>query len=401
MGSIKGSEQLQSYAGKIARSLSEHNKDTHPPDAQKVLRSFSMREASDFLGVNPNTFRSYVKSHEGEMPTGTLVNGTRRVFTMEEIGQIRTFLFQKGRVGLEFYPIRQNNEHLQVVTCFNLKGGVSKTTSAVNQAMLMAARGFRVLVIDIDAQASCTNLFGLNPEADESMLTAYDVIRYQDPSPIRNVIRKTYFPGLDLIPSSMEIVEFEYETALSFRDPGGAAPFHARMARALDDVKDDYDLVIYDTPPQMSFAVISALFASTGMVIPLTASMLDVMSLSTFLSMAGDLMKVVEAQASDKRYDFIRFLITRYEATDQPQLQMASYLRTILGDAVMASTLIKSTAIGDAANTTQPMLEVDPKEFNRRTYDRIMESLNDIADELQDDIYIAWGRAPRRGRHGA
>jgi hypothetical protein len=47
------------------------------------------------------------------------------------------------------------------------------------------------------------------------------------------------------------------------------------------------------------------------------------------------------------------------------------------------------------------MLEVDPKEFNRRTYDRIMESLNDIADELQDDIYIAWGRAPRRGRHGA
>lgn len=401
MGRIKGSERLQTYARTIARSLSEHNRDTHPPDAQKLLRTFSMREASEFLGVNPNTFRSYVKTHEGEMPVGTLVNGTRRVFTMQEIRDIREFLFRKGRIGLEGYPIRQKGEHLQMVTCFNLKGGVAKTTSSVNLGMTLAARGFRVLIVDLDAQASCTNLFGINPEADESMLSAYDVIRYKETSPIRDVIRKTYFPGVDLIPASMDIVEFEYETALSFRDPGGAAPFHARMTRALDDVRDDYDLVIFDTPPQMSFAVISALFASTGLVIPLTASMLDVMSLSTFLSMAGDLMQVVEEQATDKRYDFIRFLITRYEATDQPQLQLASYLRTILGDAVMASTLIKSTAIGDAANTTQPILEVDPKEFNKRTYDRIIESVNAIADELQDDIYAAWGRPLRRERHGA
>ena len=401
MGSIKGSERLQNYAGKIARSLSEHNRDTHPPDAEKELRPFSMREAGEFLGINPNTFRSYIKTHESDMPTGTLVNGTRRVFTMEEIRAIREFLFERGKLPLSEYPVRQKNEHLQIVTCFNLKGGVSKTTSAINLGMLLAARGFRVLLCDIDAQASCTNMFGLNPEADKTMKTAYDVIRYADPVPIRDVIRKTYFPGLDLIPASMEIVEFEYETALSFRDAGGAAPFHARMTRALEDVKDDYDLVLYDTPPQMSFAVISALFSSTGMMIPLTASMLDVMSLSTFLSMAGDLMQVVESKSSDKRYDFIRFLITRYEATDQPQLQMASYLRTILGDAVMASTLIKSTAIGDAANTTQPILEVDPKEFNKRTYDRILESFSDIADELQDDIYAAWGRPARRPRDGS
>ncbi|WP_291735285.1 AAA family ATPase, partial [Leisingera sp. F5] len=159
-----------------------------------------------------------------------------------------------------------------------------------------------------------------------------------------------------------------------------------------DQVRNDYDIVMFDTPPQLSFAVISALFASTGMLIPLTASMLDVMSLATFMDMASELMQVVEEQDRDKTYDFIRFLITRYETGDQPQLQVASYLRTVLGDSVMSNEFVKSTAIGDAANTKQPVLEVEPRDMTRSTYDRIVTSISGIADEVEADLRKAWGR---------
>jgi chromosome partitioning protein len=138
--------------------------------------------------------------------------------------------------------------------------------------------------------------------------------------------------------------------------------------------------------------VISALFASNGVLIPLNASMLDVMSLATFLSMASNLMEVVERHAPDHGFDFVKMLITRYEGTDQPQVQMASFLRTVTGNSVMAAEFVKSTAIGDAANTKQSVFEVEPREINKKTYDRVIESIYRIADEIEQEMHRSWGR---------
>ena len=388
-----GSGALQGYAERLSRSLREHTQEAFPPDARKTLRNFSMRETADYLGVNQNTFRAYIKSYEGRMPTGTLVNGSRRQFSGVEMDEIRQFLWQEGKIDLKEYRRRQPGEKLQVITMVNLKGGVAKTTLATSVAQGLGLLGYRVLVVDLDAQASLTNLFGLTPEADPDMPTVYDVIRFRDPLPMQDVIRKTYFPTIDILPVSMDVIEFEYETALSFRDPETVRPFHGRISEALAQVDGDYDVVLIDSPPQMSFAVISALFASTGILVPLTASMLDMMSLSTFLSMTSDLMQIVESQSYEKSFDFVRFILTRFESTDQPQVQVASYLRTVLGKSVMGPEFVKSTAIGDAANTAQPIFEVDPREMNRRTYDRVMESIGRIIEDLERDLAASWGRS--------
>jgi chromosome partitioning protein len=225
------------------------------------------------------------------------------------------------------------------------------------------------------------------------MLTLYDTIRYEEPVVAREVIQKTYFPNIDIIPASMSLMEFEYETALSFRNPKQAGAFHTRIALALQPVLPHYDVVIFDTPPQLSFAVIAALFASRGVLIPLNASMLDVMSLASFLGMAGNLLEVVEAHAPDHGFDFVKLLITRFEATDQPSVQMASFLRTVLSESVMAAEFVKSTAIGDAATSKQTVFEVEPREVNRKTYDRAIESINRITSEIETEIFKVWGRS--------
>lgn len=377
-------------------SLSRVCRTTQPRSSPRMLKRacgpYSMKEVGDFIGLNPNTFRHYVKTYGGRMPTGELVNGNRRYFTAEEMQEIREFLWAEGRIGINEYRRRQPGEEMKAITIFNLKGGVSKTSTCVHLAELLALRGYRLLVVDIDAQASLTNLFGLSPEAMPDMPSSYNVISYKQPMPVHEVIRKTYFPGIDIIPASMDIIEFEYETALSFREGQTSSPFHSRMAEALHQVRDDYDIVLFDTPPQLSFAVISALFASSGMLIPLTASMLDVMSLATFMEMASELMKVVEEQEQNKTYDFIKFLITRYESGDNPQLQVASFMRTVLGDAVMSHAFLKSTAIGDAANTKQPLFEVEPRDITKSTYDRVMASISGMADEVEAELRKAWGR---------
>lgn len=390
--SIKGSRRFQGLSSRLTKRLQEHTEESFPPDAKKTLRRFAMREVADLLRINQNTFRHYISSMSDRLPTGELDKSNRRYFTAEEMIEIQRILFDEGKLDDALRPRRREGERCQVITCFNLKGGSSKTSSVVHLGSLMGLRGYRVLLVDLDSQASLTNMFGVTPELDPDMLSSYDLIRYKDPVPVRQVIRKTYYPTIDLIPASMNIMEFEFETALSFRNPGDSGGFHRRIADALDPVRDDYDLILFDTPPQLSFAVISALFASNGVLIPLNASMLDVMSLATFLSMASNLMEVVERHAPDHGFDFVKMLITRYEGTDQPQVQMASFLRTVTGNSVLAAEFVKSTAIGDAANTKQSVFEVEPREVNKKTYDRVIESVYRIADEIEQEMHRSWGR---------
>ena len=389
--SEQGSTRFKAFSGRLTRALEDHTREAFPPHAQKTLRKFSMRESADFLRLNLNTFRHYLMNMADKMPAGTVDGSNRRYFEASEFLEIQRVLLQEGKIRPEFYPIRQEGEKCQVVTCFNLKGGVSKTSTSTHLAQIMALRGARVLAIDLDAQASMTNLFGVTPELETDMATVYDVLRYNDPLPAKDVIRKTYFPNIDLLPCSMDIIEFEYETALAFRSPD-AGSFHGRLAEVLDEVSHNYDLVIIDTPPQMSFAVIAALFASTGVLVPLNASMLDTMSLASFLDLASQLMSVVEEHAPQHQFDYIRFLITRYESTDVPMIQMAGFLRTVLGTAVMSTEFLKSTAINDAANTKQTVFEIEPRDVTRKTYDRIIESITRIANELEADFMKSWGR---------
>lgn len=390
--SIKGSTRFQALSSRLNRQLKEHSEVSFPPDARKSLRKFSMREAADFIKVNPNTFRHYVSSMGDKIPTGELDKSNRRYFTLEEIHEIQRVLFEEGKTDPKIYPRRSGDEPCMVITCFNLKGGSGKTSSNIHISQRLSMSGFRVLLVDSDSQASLTNMFGITPEYDPDMLTLYDMIRYEDPVLARDVIQKTYFPNIDLIPAAMSLMEFEYETALSFRTGARSGAFHTRIANALEPVLGDYDVVVFDTPPQLSFAVIAALFASRGVLIPLNASMLDVMSLASFLAMAGNLMEVVETHAPDHGFDFIKVLITRYEATDQPQVQMASFLRTILGSSVMTTEFVKSTAIGDAGTTKQTVFEVEPREVNKKTYDRAIESISRITEEVEQEIFRAWGR---------
>ena len=397
-------ETIAADAAALSEQLKAMRERLFPPAAQKTLRSFSSGEAAKLIGVSDGYLRQLSLAGEGPQPS-TGVSG-RRLYSLSDINALRRYLaeqatakgnVQKARSYMKWRdPSR--NEHLQILSVTNFKGGSGKTTSAVHLAQYLALSGHRVLAVDLDPQASLSALFGYQPELDLSGNdTLYGAIRYDaERRTLRDVIRKTYFDGLDLVPGNLELQEFEHVTpqVLANRRSGEKteALFFARVQEALQTVADDYDVVVLDCPPQLGYLTLSALCASTSVIVTVHPQMLDVASMSQFLFMTSDLLAVVREAGGTLNFDFLRYLVTRFEPNDGPQTQITGFMRSLFGDRVLTAPMVKSTAISDAGLTKQTLYEVGRENFTRSTYDRAIESLNAVNAEIEQLVHTAWGR---------
>ncbi|MBU2960234.1 plasmid partitioning protein RepA [Citreicella sp. C3M06] len=385
------------HAEKLSERLQAHRAQLFPPHARKTLRKFTSGEVAALLGVKDAYLRKLSLDGKGPQPeTGA---GGRRLYSAEDILALRHFL--DGRSKATYLPGRRPapegsgrkyDDPLQVITVINFKGGSGKTTTSAHLAQKCALDGYRVLAVDLDPQASLSALHGFQPEFD--LLdggTLYDAIRYVDPVPLREVIQPTYFPSLDIVPGNLDLMEFEHETPRAIMEKDGGT-FFTRIGDALAQVQDDYDLVIMDCPPQLGFLTMSALSAATAVLVTVHPQMLDVMSMCQFLLMTSNLLEVVAEAGGDMSYDWLRYVVTRYEPGDGPQNQMVSFMRSLFGEHVLNHTVLKSTAISDAGITKQTLYEVERSQFTRATYDRARESLDSVNGEIEALVQQAWGR---------
>ena len=378
------------HAARLSAQLQAHRTQLFPPHARRQLRKFTSGEVAQLMGIKDAYLR---KLHlEGRGPEPEIRTGGRRYYTAEDIRKLRELLEKGAKQPGTYLPGRRAGDHLQVITVINFKGGSAKTTTSAHLAQKLALDGYRVLGIDLDPQASFSALHGFQPEFD--LLdggTLYDAIRYDDPVPLRDVIQKTYFTGLDVIPGNLDLMEFEHETPRALTGRTGQL-FFTRIGEKLAEVEADYDVVVIDCPPQLGFLTMSALSAATAVLVTVHPQMLDVMSMCQFLLMTSNLLGVVADAGGNMSYDWLRYLVTRYEPGDGPQNQMVSFMRSLFGEYVLNHTVLKSTAISDAGITKQTLYEVDRGQFVRATYERAMESLDAVNGEIEDLIQAAWGR---------
>ena len=281
----------------ISDRLNMLRMEQYPPDAQKTLRQFSLAEVAYFLGVTQSNIK---KLHlEGKGPEPTTSSSGRRSYSAEQMLELRAYLDKHGRSGKKRYvPHRQDGEDLHVVSVVNFKGGSGKTTTAAHLAQHLALRGHRVLAIDLDPQASLTALYGIQPELDE-VPSLYETLRYdEERRSITEVIRATNIPNLDIVPASLDLQEYEYDTPVALTS------------------KDAQDVVVIDCPPQVGYLTLTALTASSSVLITVHPQMLDVMSMSQFLLMLGGIMKTIRDAGAQMNLKWFRYLVTRFEPTD-------------------------------------------------------------------------------------
>jgi chromosome partitioning protein len=384
-------ELIAADAEELSRQLQAHQVRTFPPIAQKGMRLFAPSEAADFIGIHEGYLRQIVSEGHGPQPQP---NG-RRMYSVDDIDRIRQVLDEtNSKSPRRYVRHRRAGEKLQILSIMNFKGGSAKTTTAAHLAQFLSLRGYRVLAIDLDPQASLSAMFGHQPELDvEHNETIYGAIRYdKERRSIIEIVRSSYTPNLHLIPGNLELMEFEHETPKVLADRRSGTMFFARLGECLAEIESAYDVVVIDCPPQLGFLTLSALCAATAVLITVHPQMLDVMSMSQFLHMTSDLLTVVENAGGDTEYDWMRYLVTRFEPNDGPQSQMAGFMRSIFGNRVLENAMLKSTAISDAGLTKQTLYEVDRGQFTRGTYDRALESLTLVNGEIEELIRRTWGR---------
>ena len=276
---------IAAHARGLSARLQAHRLQLFPPSAHKTLRKFSSGEAAKLIGVNDGYLRRLSLEGKGPQPE-TTTNG-RRSYSIEDIQALRAYLDESGKAERRYLPHRREGEHLQVIAVVNFKGGSGKTTTAAHLSQYLALKGYRVLAVDLDPQASLSALHGYQPEFDIGPnQTLYGAIRYDNQRrPLSEIVQRTYFPG------------------------GENAFFFTRMDEALSGVSDRYDVVVVDCPPQLGFLTLSALCSATAVLVTVHPQMLDVMSMCQFLIMTSDLLSVVAESGGNMNYDWMRYLI--------------------------------------------------------------------------------------------
>ena len=368
---------------------------TYPPEAKKTLRSFTAKEAASLIGVTSTRLRQL--ELDGEIPPVARLGNSARRYTLSDIDDIRQYYAtKKASDALKFLPRRQGEEKLQVITVANFKGGCAKTTTSIHLAQYLALKGLRVLAVDLDPQASLTETFGIRAAIDVgSMESIYGVVCYDEERPeMKDVIRKSYFHGLDFIPAHAELNYFEHETPGAISNPEfvGKSHFVRRIAAALETVEDDYDVVILDAPPQLSYMTLNAIYAATGLIVPVQPAMIDVASMSQFLSMLVEMLSAFKDAGTPFAHDFFRLLITRHNPNDVPQTTLAAMMRSLFLDKIIGTTVLDTTAIANAGLENKSLYELNRSDVSRDTYIRAIDSVNAVNGEIFDLIEKAWGR---------
>ncbi|ANM14965.1 MULTISPECIES: plasmid partitioning protein RepA [unclassified Rhizobium] len=386
-------DQILEHGDVISKKLHLLSVQRFPPNAKKTLRNFSLAEVANYVGASQSTLK---KLHlEGKGPFPQTSPSGRRSYSAEQMLELRRYLDVHGRSESRMYvPHRRSHEKLQVLAVVNFKGGSGKTTTAAHLAQHLALTGHRVLAVDLDPQASLSSLHGFQPEFDQAS-SLYEAIRYDgEKKKLSEIIHKTNFPGLDIVPANLDLQEYEYDTPLAMADKSSndGKTFFTRISRALAEVDDRYDVVVIDCPPQLGYLTLTALTAATSVLITIHPQMLDVMSMGQFLLMLGGILKPIRAAGAEVNLSWYRYLITRYEPTDVPQAQMVGFMSTMFHEFMLKQQMLKSTAISDAGITKQTLYEVERSSMNRGTYDRALEAMDAVNAEIAELIHRAWGR---------
>lgn len=374
------------------------------PDQRKRLRRFPAREVAEILGVSASHLRNLVR--EPGFPQGELHGGGRRSFCLEDLGVARTWLHRTTSNPRYASRERRGTDHLQAVAFVNFKGGSGKTTSASHFAQWLVLQGYRVLLVDLDPQASATALMGLAPAVDiaEHDTFAAWIRRGEDQEEAalaKKLVRHTYWPALDLLPANIGLQHAEYDLVgnlLRRRD----WPFYAQLESLLAHLGSSYDVAVIDCRPDVGMLTMNALVAATGLIVPIPPSMIDFASSGEFFRFMAEIARDLRQHLSARimAYDFVRVLTTKHRSTDRNQAEMMSWTRALFGDAVLKNSMLETSLVDAAGILKETLYEYEPV-GNRRSYERGLEALNAVNRSLEQELLRAWGRVPGVSREVA
>lgn len=247
----------------------------------------------------------------------------------------------------------------KILAFANQKGGVGKTTSAVNVAASLGIIGKKTLIIDLDPQGNATSGVGIPKRSLKG--TVKEVLCGEND--IKNVILNTSFKKLDIIPTNVSLSGAEFDL---YNDEGS----EYNLKDALDKIKDDYDYVIIDCPPSLGMLTINAFVASDGIVVPMQAEFYAVEGLSQLISTTKRVKKLY-----NEDLNITGILITMYNKRLLLSMQVMDELQKYYPDKLFSTCISRNVKLSEAPGFGKPVYYHDKHSKGANEY-------LDIAREL-------------------
>ncbi len=259
------------------------------------------------------------------------------------------------------------------IYCFvNQKGGVAKTTTAVNLGAYLAAAGRRVLLIDTDAQGNATTSLGVDPR--QLSVSLYNMLI--DKVPVQQAITLTDLVGLDLVPASPDLAGAEVEIArLMARE--------RLLERALQPIIDQYDYIFIDDPPSLGLLTINGLTAANGVIVPVQCEYLALEGLSLLMGTVQQVRDIL-----NPRLEITGVLLTMYDSRTNLGQQVVQEVKNFFPEKVFQTIIPRNVRLSEAPSYGQTILSYAPNSAGALAYQALAAEFMhrvDVSEDLGED----------------
>ncbi len=244
------------------------------------------------------------------------------------------------------------NHRSRIITIANQKGGVGKTTTAINLATALAAIGEQVLIIDLDPQGNAST--GLGIDRRDRATSSYDLLMGHHS--VEHSVLPTAVPNLSIIPSTMDLLGFEMEIA---QEPDRVF----RLKRALTETLPPYSYIILDCPPSFNLLTMNAMAAAQSVLVPLQCEFFALEGLSQLLETVNQVRQTV-----NPAIDIQGIVLTMFDSRNNLAQQVVNDVRTFLGDKVYHTLIPRNVRVSEAPSYGKPAILYDLKCAGSQAY---------------------------------